>query len=287
MKKRVFYPGSEWLYLKIYTSFKNADKLLINNISCFIGRLLEKGVIDKWFFIRYSDPESHLRLRMRLRSPFNFTNIFSEFSKIFDHELNENSIWNIEIDTYKREIERYGDFRINEVESIFLIDSECILSLLKSIVNSQDMENIRWLFGFSIINNYLNAFSYNINDSVRLIRIISDSFIREFGFLGIEYTKQLNDKYREKRKIIEQSIYKNNSQLNIYYSIIEKHAINISIVISKMDLVDTDNLLISLIHMSMNRLFLSDNRSNELVLYYFALKFYVSEKAKQNNNYVG
>jgi thiopeptide-type bacteriocin biosynthesis protein len=175
VKQHVFYPGSEWLYLKIYTSFRHTDKLLTNNVADFINRLIENDIIDKWFFIRYTDPESHLRLRLKLQPPFDFTTIFLEFSRIFENELNENNIWNINIDTYKRELKRYGDFRIDEVESIFHIDSECILNLLKSIADSQDKENLRWLLGLSLIDSYFVAFSYNSDKKNRLIKAINDS----------------------------------------------------------------------------------------------------------------
>jgi thiopeptide-type bacteriocin biosynthesis protein len=282
MKQHIFYPGSEWLYLKIYTSFKHADKLLINNVTDFINCLIEKKLIDKWFFVRYADPESHLRLRLKLKPPFDFTTIFFEFSRIFENELRENSIWNINMDTYKRELKRYGDIGIDEAESIFHIDSECILNLLKSIAYKQDKENIRWLLGLSLIDSYFTAFSYNLNREIRLIKTISDSFLKEFGFFGAQHTKQLNNKYRKNRDIIKLSMDKKNIQIDVCYSIIEKHTVDITNVVSKIDLVLSDNLLTSLIHMSMNRLFLSDNRANELVIYYFASKFYSSEKARKD-----
>jgi thiopeptide-type bacteriocin biosynthesis protein len=106
--------------------------------------------------------------------------------------------------------------------------------------------------------------------------------LKEFNFFGAQHTKQLNDKYRKNRGIIELSMDKKNMQMNMCYPIIEKHAVDIANIVSKIDLVLSDNLLTSLIHMSMNRLFLSDNRANELVLYNFASKFYSSEKARKN-----
>src|SRR5262249_21929470 len=61
---RTFLPGGEWFYAKLYGGTATADRLLRDEIAPFVGELLEEGVIDRWFFIRYTDPNPHLRLRM-------------------------------------------------------------------------------------------------------------------------------------------------------------------------------------------------------------------------------
>jgi hypothetical protein len=61
--KRVFLPGSEILYIKLYASNRTLENMLGDVIYPFTEDLLEKHIIAKWFFIRYNDPESHLRIR--------------------------------------------------------------------------------------------------------------------------------------------------------------------------------------------------------------------------------
>ncbi|OQY05888.1 MAG: hypothetical protein B6I20_00340 [Bacteroidetes bacterium 4572_117] len=58
--------GNEWVYFKIYTGYKTADLVLTDAINPLAKELLEEEIIDKWFFIRYSDPDFNLRLRYRL-----------------------------------------------------------------------------------------------------------------------------------------------------------------------------------------------------------------------------
>ena len=64
--ERIFIPGSRWLFFKLYTGTQSADILLTRHIGPFVRRLCESGAIDDFFFIRYTDPLFHLRLRLHL-----------------------------------------------------------------------------------------------------------------------------------------------------------------------------------------------------------------------------
>src|SRR5262249_23292773 len=58
-----FPPGSEWLYLKLFTGTATADQVL-RRIATVLSWALTSGGADRWFFIRYGDPDWHLRLRI-------------------------------------------------------------------------------------------------------------------------------------------------------------------------------------------------------------------------------
>src|SRR5262249_13829844 len=62
---RLLPPGSAWLYARLYTGETVADGLLTDTIGPFARGLLDDGAIDRWFFMRYRDPEFHLRVRFR------------------------------------------------------------------------------------------------------------------------------------------------------------------------------------------------------------------------------
>ena len=64
--KRSFIIGSEWVYYKIYTGPKTADSILVDFIKPIVDQLLKDGIIKMWFFIRYADPEFHLRVRFQI-----------------------------------------------------------------------------------------------------------------------------------------------------------------------------------------------------------------------------
>ena len=67
--KRNFYPGDEWLYFKIYGGIKTCDDLICGKLYTLMKKLKRDKIIDKWFFIRYSDPDFHIRLRLHITTP--------------------------------------------------------------------------------------------------------------------------------------------------------------------------------------------------------------------------
>ena len=58
--ERIFIPGSQWLFFKLYTGTQSADVLLAEQIGPLMKRLRDCGAIDDFFFIRYTDPLFHL-----------------------------------------------------------------------------------------------------------------------------------------------------------------------------------------------------------------------------------
>ena len=44
--QRTFIPGSEWVYIKVYTGSNTADKMLVNELSKFISALSRKKYIE-------------------------------------------------------------------------------------------------------------------------------------------------------------------------------------------------------------------------------------------------
>ncbi len=60
---RVLSLGSEWVYFKIYSGYKIADVILLEYLKEKIELLESKKFIKKWFFIRYNDMDSHIRIR--------------------------------------------------------------------------------------------------------------------------------------------------------------------------------------------------------------------------------
>ena len=58
---RSFGPASEWLYVKLYTGPATADGVLRDVLAPVVA---EAGLPPgSWFFIRYGDPDWHVRLR--------------------------------------------------------------------------------------------------------------------------------------------------------------------------------------------------------------------------------
>ena len=127
---RKFFIGSEWIYYKIYSGPKTIEGILIS-LYPKIRSFIEEGKVDFFFFIRYSDPEYHIRLRMHISSSESLQPILLEINKFLNNLVENHIISNVMIGTYNREIERYGEETIEATEYFFYKDSEYILSYLE------------------------------------------------------------------------------------------------------------------------------------------------------------
>jgi thiopeptide-type bacteriocin biosynthesis protein len=287
--QRKFVIGDEWLYYKIYCGPKTADIVLINVIRHVAEKLFEENIIDKWFFIRYSDPKLHLRVRFCYNNPENVSTIINTMNSLTKPYIEQDLINNIQIDTYKRELERYGKKTIELAEELFYHDSKMIVDFV-DLIEGDEGEEIRWLFGLRAIDNLLDDFSYNINQKLELLENLKEGFGKEFG-MNKSLKLQLDKKYRDSRSLIndffqdkyrEESIESLTELLNkksvnsksIYVEILKKESENL------LD-VTLNNLMGSYIHMLMNRLFMSKQRLNEMAVYDFLYRYYKSEMAKK------
>jgi lantibiotic biosynthesis protein len=142
--QRTFAPGSQWLYLKAYTGTASADRILTDTVGPVIGRLRDDGVIDAWFFLRYADPEHHLRLRLHGDRAALHDHALPALTEALTPHLGDGTVSKVTVDTYYREIERYGgDYGIELAEQIHAADSDAVLSVLGTL-DADDVAGARW-----------------------------------------------------------------------------------------------------------------------------------------------
>lgn len=105
---RDIFPGERWLYLKIYGGVNMCDILLVKTIYPLIKSMLRHGLITRWFFIRYGDPEFHLRVRVDLKDEERLAIVLQSFNKKLLPLCRQRRLYKVVVDTYERELERYG-----------------------------------------------------------------------------------------------------------------------------------------------------------------------------------
>jgi len=285
--QRTFIPGNRWIYIKLYTGEKTADDLLIQIITPIIKKLQKGRYIEKWFFIRYADSDFHLRIRLLVYDLQSIGEILHQFYKKLDKWNRNRLLWKVQLDTYNRELERYGSRLIEDAESVFCADSECILSILKNLKGN---ENYRWMIALKLIDALLSDFSLTIEEKQKLMEETGKSYKAEFGFNEFN-AKQFNTKFRENKKTVEsvlnnslnekdfisllQPIKKRSKQMTPAVEHIKKKAMKEHSV---------NELLKSYLHMMINRLFRSNNRPYEMILYDFMSRYYAGEIAKAKYN---
>lgn len=292
---RTFAVGSEWLYLKIYTGTKTADKLLTETIKPVVEKLMEEGIVDKWFFIRYRDTDEHFRLRFHHGSnPLFYAYVLQAIHESLKDLIEKGVIYKIQTDTYNREIERYGNETIALAEDIFCHDSEAILSFL-DMIEGDEGEKYRWLFALRGIDMLFDDFGYELSEKHRLINNMRENFFQEFGGRHA-MTVQLNDKYRAVSKDIQAFMQdvanSDESEITDAINVFRKRSKQNVFVIQEIrniqelfpQTLSFDETLPSYIHMFLNRLFISNQRLHELVIYHYLSKYYESLMARMKKS---
>jgi thiopeptide-type bacteriocin biosynthesis protein len=129
--RRSFAPGSEWLYLKAYTGTASADRILTDSVGPVIAKLRDVGTLDRWFFLRYADPDHHLRFRLHGDPTALREHALPALTDALAPHLGDGTAWKVSTDTYDREVERYGgDAGIDIAEQIHAADSDAVLEVL-------------------------------------------------------------------------------------------------------------------------------------------------------------
>jgi lantibiotic biosynthesis protein len=122
--ERSAFPGDAWVYLKLYAAYKQHDELIAGPIRELVRKLLQEELIDQWFYIRYCDSAPHLRLRLHTH-PSHTSHIVMAEALAWSRQLAEGGQINyFSLDTYEREVERYGGPKtIEAMEQLFTADS--------------------------------------------------------------------------------------------------------------------------------------------------------------------
>jgi thiopeptide-type bacteriocin biosynthesis protein len=286
--QRTFMPGSKCVYLKIYTGVKTADGILTRDISSIITNLYKNNWIEKWFFIRYADPDFHLRIRVFVTEGTYSGEVIHSFHNRLKRLEKAGLIWKIQLDTYNRELERYGNNLMKEAETRFYIDSECAIKKMKKL--NEKEESYRWMIALYAIDQLLSDFSVDIATKQQWMERLSLAFRAEFGF-DMYNSKQFNVKYREHKATIEKVLNNRieSDDFNALRLPVQKRSEKLQPLISQIQFklskkkipdISLESLLSSYIHMLLNRLFRSKNRQHEMVLYDFLNRYYKSEIAK-------
>lgn len=285
MIKRTFIPGSEWLYYKIYCGAKTADQILTEGILPLCVKLEN----IPFFFIRYADPKTHIRFRFKVNNQSELLNIMSEINNILTYYEENSLIWKVQMDSYNREIERYGEHTMELAEELFHVDSLYTMRFL-NLIEGTEGEEIRWRYSFSIIDSLLKAFNYNDEQKQNLLNRLSAGFGQEFN-INKSLRLQLDKKFRAFRKdihaFIEHDESFNEEYLSLfnlqkeYQGLIKPITAQIIEEEKKNQNTTLNDLLASYIHMICNRLFKSQQRVHELAVYYMLNKYYTSENARK------
>lgn len=274
--RRDFCLGSEWLYYKIYTGVKTSDYILLEKLQPIISSLERNKIIQKWFFIRYQDPEEHIRIRFLVKNTKNISTIIQALYPIFEELLEQNLVWNIQTDIYKREIERYGKTTMIDSEFFFWKDSKMALQYISAKPDFLTQET-PLLFSFYAIDSFLNSFQLSIQEKLSLMDDLQSSFKIEFETdkeQKKEMSRSYTSLYPQMNTILEATSKNNFTVITKIVNQKSKQTAKKALEIKIKNEIPLKSLLASHIHMMTNRQYTSKQRMYELIIYDHLFKYY-------------
>jgi thiopeptide-type bacteriocin biosynthesis protein len=283
--QRDFLPGSEWLFAKIYASPSHIDRLLIEHIKPLAEEVLAAGDADGWFFIRYADPHGHLRLRFHGSPRILSARVLPQLWECL-HRQQQGRVWRVQLDTYERELERYGGIAgMRIAERLFQFDSELVLAFLSAIADRLGAER-RWHLGFLSVDTLLAGLGLDLSTRRVLVNNLAKAQESRFA-VNQRYKKQLAEKFRSERHRLEALLVSSSdhgelptlahSAVKLYAERLESVRAELACAWQAGELTKSiAELAGSYVHMHLNRLFRSAANAQEMVLYDFLARTYDS-----------
>jgi thiopeptide-type bacteriocin biosynthesis protein len=287
---RAFPPGSAWLYAKLYAGPATLDLILRDVVAPAVARVEKTSAADRWFFVRYGDPDWHLRLRFHGEPARLCEELLPALQDALARLLADGRAWRIQLDTYEREVERYGGpVGIVLAERLFQADSEAALALA-GVLAGDARGDVRWrlcLYGMHLL---LADLGFNLDQRRSVLRKTRDSFATEFR-VDAKLKHQLGTRFRQERRRLEPLLVGDpagDDQLALGLEVLRRRSERsapalaewkAAVSAGELSLSPAD-LAPSYLHMHANRLLRSAQRAQEMVLYDFLARLYDSQAAR-------
>lgn len=259
-------PGSEWLYFEVFCHPYRSNILLSEYIHSFTKA--HSMLIIQWFFIRYTENGPHLRVRFKLSDTSQLHPLLSSFTNLLKPDLESGIVSDIHIRTYKREVHRYGAGMMDMVEQHFCTDSNCVLALL----STQPETEALYQHCIQLIREVSESKAFETVEFEELLIRVSAAYNHEHHLQAAAYRK-MNERYKNFNQMPEPT-WDENQQYHI-----RQMSNSLTNTLYSCEVGDKrEQLFTDLIHMHVNRLFSSKQRTHEMLMYYYCHKQYISRK---------
>ena len=284
---RRFPPGSAWLYLKAYCGSATTDDVLREAVVPALAEADRRGRVDRWFFVRYGDPDWHLRVRVsgdpiRLRD---------EVAGLLHGALGpfvaDGRVWRVQLDTYEREVERYGGpAGVLLAEEAFHADSEATAGIV-GLLDGDHGADARWRLTLLGTHLLLDDLGFTLEERLAWTTRQRHGFLREFP--GSQLTRQLGRRFRTERNDLEALLWGGGAGgLAPGVELLRARSVRVADVGRRLHALAGDGGLgipvgawaASVAHMHANRLLRSAARAQELVIHDLLARLYRSRMAR-------
>src|SRR5262249_36646856 len=139
------------------------------------------------FFIRYGDPDWHVRLRFHGEPRRLHGEVMPALEAATGPLLEDGRVWRIQVDTYEREVERYGGAAGIELsERLFGADSNAVLRILETLSGDEGAD-ARWRLTLRGMDQLLDDLGLPFEGKRAVVTRARESYGREFrSDVGLE-----------------------------------------------------------------------------------------------------
>jgi thiopeptide-type bacteriocin biosynthesis protein len=293
---RSFMPGSEWLFAKLYCSPSHADRLLRELVQPLVNEVMSAGTADGWYFVRYSDPRWHLRLRFHGNPAALGLHVLPRLGWLAEEQQRRGTLWRMQLDTYEREVERYGGPRgIGVAERLFQLDSELCLTLL-GLVSGDAGAQLRWQLAFCGAHLLFSGLGFTLEqkqaEAERLARFREQEYL-----VDKLYKEQMARKFRDQRQTLAALLDAVDGKAGV--TLLPPEALralarfsaglaNVNHLYHELEQAGQLNKPVreiaeSFVHMHLNRMFRSTPLTQETIIYEFLSRVYAAKLAQEKH----
>jgi len=259
----VFVPGEDWLYFEIYCHHSRSNMILMDIAGSLLPVFRKK--IKNWFFIRYTDPSNHIRLRLQLKDVADAGELLTSLSKLLKPYVSTGIIADVQLKTYRQETVRYGAGRIGLVEKCFRANSEWVMEILTKSAKINEL----YMISMSMIEKVWETIDFTLEQQLIFAENMANRFALEMN-INPEGFKKINQGFKD-FDIQQNKLSMNKLQFKKGLRT-ERYFLE---VLQTCNLAEKNKMLSDLFHMHTNRLFMSDQRVHEMIMY-----FYLTRKLK-------
>jgi lantibiotic biosynthesis protein len=292
---RMLAPGGCWLFVKVYAGAAEIDRVLTQVVAPLVAEVVVAGIAALWFFVRYADPDHHVRLRFRGDPCRLHVEMLPRLHDSLAPWLASGTVSRVQLDTYQPEVERYGgSLGMDLSEQIFQADSEAVLEMLGEL-NGDDGADARWRLALRGLEAIVDDFGFQFEEKRALVARRRREYGAEFNVDGSRIRHVLGDRFRQYRRELE-SLWNRDrdasSELAPGLAIWERRAAKLRPLAAQLRGAESEGrltvpmatLVDSYLHMFVNRVARAHGRTHELAMFDFLDRHFESLEARARRN---
>lgn len=255
--------AASWTYLKCYLAPATSNDV-IDACAAELRPAISRGAVDRWFFVRYADPETHLRLRFHGESRTAAGETARRIERALRPFIEAGRIWRLQHENYVAEPTRFGGVEaLPHAERIFWRDSEAAVDAIHLVQSGGVPE---WLAAIVSVDALMDDFGLDEAARCRFARARRDVYFAEVDDRAalLRHAAAIARKYR--RQVMAEL-----SAPTAISAIFAARSAAVARSVARLGALDRANrltvprldVLASLVHMAANRIFSADQRMQE------------------------